>query len=64
MDFLAGQSSPEICMKSSDKIPVGGGGEMSPYGGDFATDDIFYRVRHVMGGWQLDPRAAYAQVSA
>jgi hypothetical protein len=64
MDFLAGNESPEICMKSSDKIPVGGGGEMSPYGGDFATDDMFYRVRHVMGGWQLDPRYAYAQVSA
>ena len=63
MDFLAGQTSPEICMKSSNKIPVGGGGELSPYGGDFDTDDMFYRVRHCMGGWQLDPRFAYAQVS-
>jgi len=63
MDFLAGQTSPEICMKSSNKIPVGGGSEMSPYGGDFDTDDMFYRVRHVMGGWQLDPRFAYAQVN-
>lgn len=62
MDFLAGNESPEICMKSSDKVPVGGGGEMGPFGGDFATDDIFYRVRHVMGGWQLDPRYTYAQV--
>ena len=31
--------------------------------GDFATDNIFYRVRMVYGFDQMDPRFAYAQVA-
>ena len=61
MDFLRGQEEPEICMKNSDKVTVAGGA-LSPFSGDFATDNIFYRVRHVLGGTQLDPRMAYSQV--
>ncbi len=61
MDYLAGQTSPEICMHSSDKVTFGGG-PISPFDGDFATDNILYRVRCVHGGWRLDPRYAYAQV--
>ena len=57
---LLGHESPEICMKASDKASVGGG-VISPFDGDFATDNIFYRVRIVGGGTQLDPRFAYAQ---
>lgn len=64
MAFLQGHESPEICMKSSDKVAVGGGGLISPFEGDFATDNIFYRVRMVGGGTQLDRRYCYAQVSA
>lgn len=56
---LRGHETPEICMKSSDKVMVGGGA-ISPFAGDFATDNIFYRVRIVLGGTQLDPRFAYA----
>jgi len=63
MDFLRGYEDPEICMKTSDKVTVGGG-SLSPFSGDFATDNIFYRVRDVHGGTRLDPRMAYAQVSA
>ena len=61
--YLSGYESPEVCMKNSDKVPVGGGGPLSPYSGDFATDNIFYRVRHIMGADQMDPRFAYAQVA-
>jgi hypothetical protein len=63
MDFLAGHESPEICMKASDKVSTGGG-TISPFEGDFESDDVKYRVRHCFGGTQLDPRYAYAQVSA
>lgn len=62
MDFLRGNEDPEICMKSSDKVLIGGG-EASPFSGDFATDNVFYRVRDVHGGTRLDPRYAYAQVA-
>jgi len=62
MDYLSGYETPQIDMKSSDRVPVGGGGEVSPFSGDFATDNMYYRIRHVMGGWQLDPRYCYAQV--
>lgn len=62
MEFgrLRGHEGPEICMKASDKVAVGGG-PISPLEGDFATDNIFYRVRLVKGSCQLDPRFAYAQ---
>ena len=55
---LQGHERPEICMKSSDKVTVGGG-LINPMSGDFATDNIFYRVRHVFGGVTLDWRATY-----
>jgi len=60
--YLRGHESPEICMKASDKVTVGGAA-ITPMSGDFATDNIFYRVRTVMGSVQLDPRFAYAQVA-
>lgn len=63
MDFLRGHEEPEICMKASDKVTVGGT-SLSPFSGDFASDNVFYRVRIVHGGTQLDPRFAYAQVGA
>jgi len=58
---LRGHENPEICMKASDKVTVGGGA-LSPFSGDFGTDNVFYRVRIVCGGTQLDPRFTYAQV--
>jgi len=60
--YLRGHETPEICMKDSDKVSIGGGA-LSPFSGDFATDNVFYRVRIVKGSTQLDPRFAYAQVS-
>ena len=55
---LSGHESPEIAMKSSDKVTVGGG-LMSPFSGDFGTDNVFYRVREVFGGTKLDWRASF-----
>jgi len=55
---LRGHERPEICMKASDKVTIGGG-LISPMSGDFATDNVFYRVRIVFGGCRLDWRATY-----
>ena len=61
--YLRGHESPEIVMKSSDKVSPAGG-SMSPFSGDFATDNVTYRVRHVFGGTPMDPRATYLQSGA
>lgn len=61
MDFLAGHETPEIVMKASNKASVGAG-SINPLEGDFESDNVLYRVRHVLGGSALDPRFAYAQV--
>lgn len=63
MDFLRGHEAPEICMKASDKVSTGGG-LISPLEGDFETDSVRWRVRHVLGGARLDPRCAYCQVGS
>ncbi len=55
---LTGHERPEIAMKASDKVTVGGGA-ISPMSGDFATDNVFYRVRLVFGAAPLDWRATY-----
>jgi hypothetical protein len=60
-DFLTGYERPEICMRNSDKVTIGGGA-LSPFTGDFLSDNVFYRVRHIFATAQLDPRYAYAQV--
>lgn len=57
-DYLEGHERPEICMKDSDKVSVGGG-SISPMSGDFATDNILYRVRDVFGCNKLEWRATY-----
>lgn len=56
---LRGHERPEICMKASDKVTVGGGA-INPLSGDFATDNVFYRVRICFGICELDWRATYA----
>jgi len=63
MDFLRGNEDPEICMKASNKVMTSGAA-ISQFAGDFATDNIFYRVRDVHGGTRVDRRYCYAQVSA
>lgn len=60
---LAGHERPELCMKSSDKVSIGGG-DLGPMTGDFATDNIFYRLRLVFGMASLDWRATWMSVGA
>jgi len=55
---LTGHESPEIAMKNSDKVTVGGG-PISPFSGDFATDNVFYRVREIFGGAKMDWRGSF-----
>ena len=55
---LSGHERPEVCMKASDKVTVGGGA-IGPMAGDFATDNVLYRVRLVFGAAAIDWRATY-----
>ena len=55
---LRGHERPEICMKASDKVNIGGG-LIGPLEGDFATDNVLYRVRLCFGATTLDWRATY-----
>ena len=61
LDHLLGHETPEICMKASNKVTMTGA-PISPFDGDFDSDDVMYRVRMVLGGCYIDPRCAYAQV--
>jgi len=61
-DRLRGREAPEVCMKASNKVSLGGG-LINPLEGDFDSDEIAYRVRCIHGGWRGDPRFCYAQVA-
>jgi|WetSurMetagenome_2_1015567.scaffolds.fasta_scaffold51677_3 hypothetical protein len=61
---LRGYESPEVVIKAGNKVGTTGGGIASPFSGDFETDNIIYRVRHIFGGAPLDPRFAYLQSGA
>ena len=55
---LRGHETPEVCQKMSDKISLGGA-PISPLEGDFDSDSIRWRIRHLFGGTTTDPRFAY-----
>lgn len=57
--FLRGHTEPEIFMKSPNAQRVGGGA-VNPLDGDFDTDSIQYKVRHVLGGTRMDPKMTVA----
>ncbi len=59
MGFLRGHSEPEIFMKAPNATLVGGGAS-GVMDGDFDTDSVQYKVRHVLGGCTLDPKLAVA----
>lgn len=59
MGFLRGHTSPELFMKSSNAISVGGG-MTNELDGDFDTDSIEWKIRHVFGGTLMDPKMAVA----
>jgi hypothetical protein len=59
MGFLRGHEQPEVFMKAPNSSRVGGGA-MNPMDGDFDTDGIEYKVRHVFGGTTMDPKLSVA----
>jgi hypothetical protein len=57
--FLRGYEEPQILIKDPNaRTP--GGGSVNPMDGDFDTDSIQYRVRHIMGTKMVDPKATVA----
>jgi hypothetical protein len=57
--FLRGNESPSLYVKAPDSMRIGGG--LAPVeDGDFDTDGIQYKVRHVLGGTLMDPYMAAA----
>jgi hypothetical protein len=58
--FLRGHPEPEVFMKEPNAVRVGGGGVVNPLDGDFDTDSIRYKVRHVFGGTREDYRMTVA----
>lgn len=56
--FLRGHEEPEIFMKAPNATKIGGG--MDAMNGDFDTDSIEYKVRHVFGGTRMDPKMTVA----
>ncbi len=63
MNFLRGHESPELCMKNPNKIALGGA-TMSPLEGDYESDSIRWRIRHIFGGTQVDQRYAASFVGS
>lgn len=63
LNFLRGHETPELVMKNPNKLMLSGG-IANPLEGDFEQDVIDWRVRHIMGGTQIDPRMAVVNVGA
>lgn len=63
LNFLRGHESPELVMKNPNKVLLSGG-NTNPLEGDFEADAVDWRVRHILGGIQVDPRYAVANVGA
>lgn len=51
---LRGYEQPQLFMKASDAVRIGGTGMTDPRDGDFVHDGIVYKVRHFCGGAALD----------
>lgn len=61
--FLRGHESPEIFMKTANSTRVGGG-QLNPTDGDFETDSVEYKVRHIFGGVVEEVKATVASTGA
>lgn len=57
--FLRGYRSPQLFVKDSDARMLGGG-PSDALEGDFENDSIAYKLRHIFGGVQADPKMAVA----
>lgn len=56
--FLSGHEAPEIFMKDPNAMRVSGGVDMRS--GDFDTDSVQYKIRHIFGGTRMDPKMTVA----
>lgn len=63
LNFLQGHEAPELCMKAPNKVMLGGGAA-NPLEGDFESDAMWWRIRHVLGGVAMDPRMSAAFLAA
>ena len=57
--FLRGHESPEVFMKAPNVTRVGGGA-VNATDGDFDTDSVIYKIRHVFGGTRMNPKMTVA----
>ena len=55
--FLRGHEEPQLFMKSANASMIGGG-DVGAFGGDFDSDSIEFKVRHIVGGAAMDYRGA------
>lgn len=56
---LIGHEAPELFQKSPNATRVGGG-LIDATDGDFDSDSVEWKVRHVLGGTLMDPKSAIA----
>jgi len=61
--FMRGRRSPQLFVKDPDAMMIGGGAS-SPLEGNFDNDDINYKMRHIFGATQVDPKMAVASIGA
>jgi hypothetical protein len=61
--FLIGHESPELFQKTPNAVRVGGG-PIDPTDGDFETDSVEWKIRHVYGGTLMDPKSGVASQGA
>lgn len=57
--FLQGRRNPQLFVRDGDARMLGGAGD-DPTEGSFDNDTIDYKIRHVMGAAQTDPKMALA----
>lgn len=63
MAFLRGHEEPRVYIKEANARRAGGG-PADPLEGDFDTDTVEYKIRHVLGGSRIEPKAAVAAEGA
>ncbi len=59
MVFMTSHPVPRIWMKAPNAVQIGGG-MVGAFEGDFDTDSILYRIRHVYGTARIDPKMTVA----
>lgn len=58
LGLLRGHKRPELFRKASNAQAIGGA--IDPMAGDYETDALGFKVRHVFGGTAIDPKMAVA----